>query len=95
MRIPGEIPKINRVYGSQKNIGRIGGVGSVSSKRDVLSISNEAKDFQTVFKALKDIPDIRRGKVSELTEKYESGNYNVSGRDVADKVISSVFDKKA
>lgn len=95
MRIPGDIPKITGAYGTQKNAGRIGKVGSVASKKDVLSISNEAKDFQTVNKALKDVPDIRQSKVAELLGKLESGGYKVSGRDMVDKVVNTIFDKKA
>ena len=95
MRIPGELSKITGVYGAQKNTGRIGNVSPSASKKDVLSISNEAKDFQTVYKALKDEPDIRQSKVTELTGRFEAGSYNVTGRDVADKVIKTVFDKKA
>jgi negative regulator of flagellin synthesis FlgM len=95
MRIPGDIPKITGIYDKQKNIGRVDRTSSVASKKDVVSISSQAKDFQTVFKALKDIPDIRQGKVNELAEKYQSGNYNIDGNDVADKVLKTVFDKKA
>lgn len=95
MRIPGEISKIPGVYGTQKNTGRIVKTESVASKKDVLSISNEAKDFQTVNRALKEVPDIRQGRVAELLRKFEAGSYNVTGRDVADKVVNTVFDKKA
>ncbi len=95
MRINGEISKIAGVYGAQKNAGRVGKTGSVASKKDVLSISNEAKDFQTVYKALRDVPDIRQSKVAELAGKFEAGGYDVTGQDVADKVIKTVFDKKA
>jgi len=95
MRIPGDIPKITGVYGTQKNIGRVGKTGSVAAKKDVLSISNEAKDFQTVYKALRDVPDIREAKVGGILDSMESGSYNVTGRDVAARVISNVFDKKA
>ncbi len=95
MRIPGDISKITGVYGTQKNIGRIGKTGSVAAKKDVLSISNEAKDFQTVYKALRDVPDIRESKVGDILGSIESGSYNVTGRDVAGKVVSTVFDRKA
>jgi negative regulator of flagellin synthesis FlgM len=76
-------------------VGRIGKAGSVASKKDVLSISNEAKDYQIVNRALRDVPDIRQEKVDELLSKFGSGSYNVTGRDVAEKVINMVFDKKA
>lgn len=94
MRIPSEISKISAVYGAQKHAGRVSKTGSVEYKKDVLSISTEAKDYQTAYKAIKDVPDIRSGKVAEILEKFESGGYNVSGRDVASKVINKVFDKK-
>lgn len=95
MRIPGDISKITGIYGSQKNTGRISKTGAIVSKKDVLSISNEAKDFQTVTRALKDVPDVRQNRVDELLDKFETGSYNVSGQDVAEKVLKSVFDKKA
>jgi negative regulator of flagellin synthesis FlgM len=95
MRIPSDIPKIQGIYEKQQNLGRVDKVGSVASKKDVVSISGQAKDFQTVLKALKDVPDIRADKVNSLEQKYRAGNYSVDGSDVADKVIKSIFDKKA
>ncbi len=95
MRIPGDFSKVSGIYGTQKSTVRVGKTEATASKKDVLSISNEAKDFQTVYKALKDVPDIRQSKVDELSGKFETGSYNVTGKDVADKVINAVFDKKA
>ncbi|MGI6668046.1 MAG: flagellar biosynthesis anti-sigma factor FlgM [Acetivibrionales bacterium] len=95
MRINGDITKITGVYGTQKSIGKLEKTGSVSAKKDVLSISSEAKDFQTVLRALKDVPDIRQGRVNEILEKIETGSYDVTGREVAEKIVNSVFDKKA
>ncbi len=95
MRIPGDISKITGVYGSQKNISRVTRPGAVASKKDVLSISNEAKDFQTVYKALKEVPDMRMEKVNDLSGSIEAGKYSVKGRDVAESVIKGAFDIKA
>jgi len=95
MRIPGDISKITGVYGTQKSVSKIEKTGSVSSRKDVVSISNEAKDFQTIFKALKEVPDIRQDKVDSILGSIEAGNYNVSSRDVAERIVRSVFDKKA
>ena len=94
IRIPGDISKISGVYEQQKNVSKVGKTGSVAAKKDVLSISSQAKDFQTVFKALKDVPDIRQGKVNELSGKYEAGNYDIDGKDIIDKVIKNSFDIK-
>ena len=93
MKIWGDIPKILGVYDKQKSVGKTDKASGVSAKKDVVSISNQAKDYQTAMKAVRDVPDIRQDKVNELSDKYESGNYNVSGNDVAEKVVKSIFDK--
>jgi len=94
MKIWGEIPKILGVYDRYKNVERVDKASGVNSKKDVLSISNQAKDFQTAIKAVKDVPDIRQDKVNEYMDKYQAGNYDVSGSDIADKILKSTLDKK-
>lgn len=94
MKIWGEIPKVLGIYDKQKNVGKVDRAFGTTPKKDVLSISNQAKDYQTVVKALKDVPDIRTDIVNDLAEKYQAGNYDVSGRDIADKVVKSLLDKK-
>jgi negative regulator of flagellin synthesis FlgM len=95
MKIWGEIPKIFGIYDKQKNVNKVDKTSAVVSKKDVVSISNQAKDFQTVMRALKEVPEVREEKVRELSEKYEAGNYDVSGKDIAEKMLKSVFDTKA
>jgi negative regulator of flagellin synthesis FlgM len=95
MKIWGEIPKILGVYDKHKSVKKAEGTSGVAAKMDVVSISGSAKDFQTAMKAVKEIPDIRQGKVNELLDQYESGNYDVNGKDTADKILKSMFDTKA
>lgn len=95
MRIPGDISKITGVYGTQKNIGRVEKTGAAASKKDVLSISSEAKDLQTVYRALRGVPDVREDRVGDILKNMGTGSYNVTGHDVAEKVVNTVFDKKA
>ena len=95
MKIWGEIPRILGVYDKNKNVGKVDKSSGVASKKDVVSISNQAKDYQTIMKALRDIPDVRQDRVNELMQKFESGSYDVSGKDIADSIIKSVIDKKA
>jgi negative regulator of flagellin synthesis FlgM len=94
MKIWGGIPKIDGVYDKQKNYGRVDKTSAVSGKKDVVSISNQAKDFQTIMKTLKDVPDLRKDKVDELDKKYQAGSYSVNGSDIAGKILKSVLDKK-
>ncbi len=95
MKIWGEVPKISGIYDRLKSTSKVQKTTEVASKKDVVSISNEAKDFQTVLKAVRDIPDIRSEKINQYAEKYEAGNYDVSGKDIADKIIKNAFDQKA
>lgn len=94
MKIWGGIPKILGVYDKQKSLGKVGRSSGISAKKDVVSISNAAKDYQVAVKALKDVPDVRQDKVNELIQKFESGSYDVSGKEVADKVLKSILDRK-
>lgn len=94
MKIWGEIPKVLGIYDKQKNLNKIDKTAGTASKKDIVSISSQAKDYQTVMKALRDVPDVRQDKVNELVDKYQSGNYDVNGKDIADKIIKSVLDKR-
>lgn len=94
MKIWGDALKVTGVYDNHRSLGKVDKSSGVSSKKDVLSISNQAKDFQSVMKSIREVPDIRQDKVSELVDKYEAGNYNVSGNDIADKILNSMAETK-
>jgi negative regulator of flagellin synthesis FlgM len=57
---------------------------------DKIEISAAAKDFQVAMKALKGVPDTREEKINRLKDLIDSGNYSVSGRDVAEKMIEDI-----
>ncbi len=94
MKIWGEIPKVSGVYSKKKSVGKADRADRLSSKTDAVSISKEAKDIQTVMKALKNTPEIRNELVDKLKDKYEAGEYEVKETDIADKILKSVMDKK-
>jgi negative regulator of flagellin synthesis FlgM len=94
MKIWGEVPKVSGIYDTNKSVKRAEGSGSIASKKDVVSISGPAKDYQTVIKALKDVPDIRTDKVDELSDKYDAGSYDINGNDTADKILKSMIDSR-
>lgn len=95
MKITGDIYNVSKVYDKQRTVGKVEKTGPVTPKKDVVSISSNAKDYQTVTKALKDVPDVRQQKIDELSEKYNSGSYDVNGREIVDKLGKSLIDKKA
>ena len=94
MRI-GAYNQVAQVYGSQK-ISKSYGAGSVNatSTLDKVSFSNIGKDMQVAKNALKNVPDIREDKVSELSASIANGTYQVSAESFADKLIAA-FEAKA
>lgn len=91
MRVDG-ISKVNQVY--QANM-----VNRVTRKEnkygtDALELSSQAKDTQLVKKALNSSSDIRVDKVEEIKKKMQQGTYQVSNKDLADKMVESFFDAR-
>jgi len=65
---------------------------SESASGDKVSLSSGAKDVAGMKETLKGAPEIRVELVQELRVKIESGQYNVSGRDVAEKIVQTAID---
>ena len=86
---------IHKVLGIQKveSKSKVEKVSPVKGSKDNLSISNVGKDYQIAMKALKNIPDIREAKVQDIQARMQSGNYNISAEEVAEKLLSQ-FDSK-
>lgn len=94
MKIWGNIPKVSGVYGNSGKFSKPSKVGEVTSKKDEFSISGTAKDFSSVMKILRQVPDIRQDKVDEIKQKIERGQYSVKASDVAEKIVGSLQEKK-
>lgn len=56
-------------------------------RKDEAVISEQARDILKTREALKSIPDIRADKVEALKKAVETGRYNVTGRDIAEKLV--------
>ena len=64
-------------------------------EKDKIEFSERAMDYQFALKKLKEVPDIRMEKVEKLKKEIQTGNYNISGREIVDKIYESInFDKK-
>ena len=66
-----------------------------SNFSDKLQISMVGKDIQTAKNALANAPEIREDLVASIKERYQSGTYDVSGREFADKIVDRYFDTLA
>lgn len=61
------------------------------SAKDSLEISSFGKVFQNAKKAVADAPEVREDKVQSLKEQMANGTYNVSSKQVADKLVDQYF----
>lgn len=61
------------------------------SAKDSLEISSFGKVFQNAKKAAADAPEVREDKVQSLKEQMANGTYNVSSKQVADKLVDQYF----
>ncbi|HZK57322.1 MAG TPA: flagellar biosynthesis anti-sigma factor FlgM [Clostridia bacterium] len=88
------INKIIQVYGKTKTK-KVDNTENVEAPKDELQLSNKAKEYQIAMKAFKNLPEIREDLVNELKDKIQQGTYNVTGGEIADKIIeSAIIDKK-
>ncbi len=88
-----QVSGVSGVYNKQ-GVTRVEKSKETQGKKDEISISNSGQDFNTVMKALKEVPNVREEKVAELAVKVESGTYNAPEDGVADKLMENFLGKK-
>jgi negative regulator of flagellin synthesis FlgM len=62
-------------------------VGVKGSESDTLVLSDEARVLRVTTQALKKVPEIRAEKVEALKNAIQTGNYRVSGTEVAEAML--------
>ena len=71
-----------------KNIKNDKKIEKQEKKNDTFVVSNQARDFQTVLRAVANSPDVREEKVNNILDKMKNESYNVSSEDIAKKLLS-------
>ncbi len=92
MKIWGNIPQVSGVYNKVKGLDRTQGAKQTQTKKDSISISEQAKDFQTVLKSLKDVPDVRTDLVEKLSDRYDKGEYHIEADKVSENIIKKLLE---
>lgn len=54
---------------------------------DKLQLSNRAAEVGKLVDDVKELPDVRQGKVTELRGRIEAGEYNPSSEAIADAIL--------
>lgn len=90
MKVWGHIPKVSSIYGDSAKIEKVTRVRETTSRKDELTISTIANDFNVALKALRQVPDVRQDKVNEILKKMEKGQYDVTSEEVAKKILGLI-----
>lgn len=79
--------QISQLYNTEKknNVNQTIKTG----KNDKVEISQQGRDYQIAKKAVADVSDVREELVAKYKSEIESGTYDVSGNNFANRVIDS------
>lgn len=64
------------------------------NRKDFLEISQTGKDYQIAKSAVQAAPDIREDRVEAIKQQLASGTYDVTGQDIAERLVERYFDRK-
>lgn len=84
--------RVSKIYEAQ-NISKVKNVKEVTVKQDEVEISKVGRDISVAREAIKKTPDIRQDKVNDIIERMESGTYDVTAKEVANKIVDKYFDE--
>lgn len=63
--------------------------GIMSGRRaDKVELSRESREVQAVTKVIAETPDVRADVVARIKAQLDAGEYRISGRDVARKMLA-------
>lgn len=66
-----------------------------SKEADQIKISEKAIEFQFALQKIKDVEEIRMGKVEAVKNQIKAGTYEIDGNKIAEKMLKDIsFDKK-
>ncbi|MEW5773662.1 MAG: flagellar biosynthesis anti-sigma factor FlgM [Thermodesulfobacteriota bacterium] len=88
---PTDNPYENLRIREDADAGRAEGRGKAAGKPtpsgDGVSVSSDAKLLAAGFEAARKAPDVREDKVARLKELVASGQYQVDGRSIAERMV--------
>ncbi|MCL1995495.1 MAG: flagellar biosynthesis anti-sigma factor FlgM [Defluviitaleaceae bacterium] len=81
------VTKVDSVIRAYTNANTTAKPSRTPAKTDHVSISATAQDFRTALEAVSKVSDVREDRVREISERINSGQYNVSSMDIASKIL--------
>lgn len=89
---PSQIAKAMEIYRAQKSKGAPADKKSQSEKDEVV-LSDTAQAFQVAYKAIQKNDGVNLEKVQRIKKQIEEGQYNVSSKDLAHKMVDYLLSK--
>lgn len=91
-----ELRNIKEARAKKENlkIERASNEEKISNQSEVVEVHSQ-KIIETVMKKINSMPEIREEKVKEIKEKIQSGNYNISNREIARAMIVNLLNEIA
>ncbi len=83
----GNILRITRANPYSRTNRELGRNNSLGQKQDHFQISAKAQDFQKIIEQTLKLPEVEADKINGLKDRVQQGDYQVSGRDIAEKMI--------
>jgi negative regulator of flagellin synthesis FlgM len=85
---------INQVQQKTTSPDTSSGKEKVKAGEDSVELSQNAQDLKLAQAALRDLPDIRSEKVSQLKQQIEEGTYEIKPNKIAGKMIEETLNNK-
>lgn len=82
--------KITQAYSNNKTK-KTAATTSVAA-RDKVEISRAGREYQIAKQAVNQADDVRMDKINDIKKRMEAGTYQVSSKDIADKIVNRYFD---
>jgi len=83
------VQNIAKLYGEQTKVSKTGKTPGSSpvQKQDEVILSSQAQDFAALLQKAQNMPEVRQDRVTELSQRVSSGNYQVASKDIAEKLL--------
>ena len=85
---------VNQVQQKNTSSDKSSSKEKVKAGEDSVDLSQSAKDLKLAQAALRDLPDIRSEKVSQLKQQIEAGTYEIKPEKIAGKMIEETLRNK-
>ncbi len=89
---PSQIAKAMEIYKAQKSKGAPAGKKN-QREMDEVVLSDSAQAFQAAYKAIQKNDGVNLEKVKRIKKQIEEGQYKVSSKDIAHKMVDYLLSK--